>query len=83
MASIWASHPWLKTFVLLNRQTLRLRRRDQPPVAARTVLAQYRHWRDTFPDDVVLIQVGAFYERLQWPPRRLVSRGRSGCPEIR
>lgn len=81
VASIWAAHPWLKTFVVLDRTTLRLRRRDQPPTAAKTVLAQYRHWREAFPDDLVLIQVGAFFERLQWPPRRLASRARAGAKE--
>ena len=28
------------------------------------------YWREAFPDDVILIQVGAFYEHLQWPVRR-------------
>ena len=33
--------------------------------------AQYRHWQREFAGDVVLMQVGAFVERLQWPPRRI------------
>lgn len=42
VASIWAAHPWLKTFVRFDRKTLQVRRRDQAPTAARTALAQYR-----------------------------------------
>ena len=78
VASIWAGNPWLDTFFGLDRAALRLRRRDRAPVNARTVQQQYRHWRQEFPDDVVWIQVGAFVERLQWPPRRLGKRGVRG-----
>ena len=55
----------------LCRPALRLKRRDRAPQDAKTVLAQYRRWLQAFPGDVVLIQIGAFVERLQWPPRRL------------
>ena len=78
LTSILARNAWLDTFFGLDRQSLRLRRRDRAPVQARTVLEQYRHWREEFPDDVVWIQVGAFVERLQWPPRRLGKRGIRG-----
>jgi RNA-directed DNA polymerase len=71
VAAICAANPWLEGFMALDRQTLTLRRRDKPPLAARTVQAQYRHWRGEFPGDVVLMQVGAFVEQLQWPPRRI------------
>jgi len=52
------------------------------------VLEQYRHWLQAFPGDVVLIQIGAFVERLQWPPRRIRvdaagSAGESGLRRIR
>ena len=30
------------------------------------------HWQQEFAGDVVLMQVGAFVEQLQWPPRRLL-----------
>ena len=76
--AIWAAHPWLANFIELDLNTLRLRRRDRPPAQARTVLQQYRHWFEAFRDDVVLMQIGAFVERLQWPPRRLVTN-RAGC----
>lgn len=56
---------------MLDRQTLKLRRRDKAPLAARTVQAQYRHWQQEFAGDVVLMQVGAFVEQLQWPPKRI------------
>ena len=71
VAAIWEANPWLPCFIELDRQTLKLRRRDNAPLAVRTVLAQYRHWQQEFADDVVLIQVGAFVEQLQWPPRRI------------
>jgi hypothetical protein len=71
VARIWAANPWLDAFLVLDRDALRLRRRDQPPADARTVQAQYRHWQREFAGDVVLTQVGAFVEKLQWPPRRL------------
>lgn len=79
VAAIWARHAWLDSYFELDRATLRLRRRDRAPLEARTVLAQYRHWRDVFPDDVVLMQIGAFVERLQWPPRRLSPGGAAGA----
>ena len=68
---LWRAHPWLATFLVLDRATLTLRRRDRPPIGARNVLAQYRHWMLEFDGDEVWIQVGAFVEQLQWPPRRL------------
>jgi RNA-directed DNA polymerase len=74
LASLWRAHPWLAQFFAFDRRTLRLARRDRPPLHARSVLAQYAHWRRAFPDDEVWIQVGAFVERLQWPPRRLLGR---------
>lgn len=70
VASICEANPWLQGFIELDRQTLKLRRRDSASLSARTVQAQYRHWRKEFPSDVVLMQVGAFVEQLQWPPRR-------------
>jgi len=71
VAAICAANPWLAAFIVLDRQTLKLRRRDKAPLAARTVQAQYRHWQQEFAGDVVLMQVGAFVEQLQWPPRRI------------
>ena len=71
VAAIWARHAWLVGYFELDRAALRLKRRDRAPQGAQTVLAQYRHWREAFPGDVVLIQIGAFVERLQWPPQRL------------
>ncbi len=75
--SLWRAHPWLATFLELDRRALTLRRRDRSPAGARNVLAQYRHWVEEFEGDEVWMQVGAFIERLQWPPRRL-GRGSSG-----
>lgn len=71
VAAICEANPWLPCFIELDRQTLKLRRRDKAPMAARTVLAQYRHWQQEFGGDLVLMQVGAVVEQLQWPPRRL------------
>jgi RNA-directed DNA polymerase len=78
VAAICAANPWLEGFIALDQQTLRLRRRDKPPLVARTVQAQYRHWQREFAGDVVLMQVGAFVEQLQWPPRRLLKVRREG-----
>jgi hypothetical protein len=74
VAAICAANPWLAAFIVLDRQTLKLRRRDKAPLAARTVQAQYRHWQQEFAGDVVLMQVGAFVEQLQWPPKRIAKR---------
>lgn len=71
MAAICGANPWLDAFMALDQQTLKLRRRDRAPLAARTVQAQYRHWQREFAGNVVLMQVGAFIERLQWPRRRI------------
>lgn len=71
LAAVCAANPRLDAFVALDRQTLKLRRRDRPPLAALTVQAQYRYWQREFAGDMVLMQVGAFVERLQWPPRRI------------
>lgn len=71
---LWRAQPWITTFLELDRTTLTLRRRDRPARGARNVLAQYRHWIDEFGGDEVWMQVGAFVERLQWPPRRLKRR---------
>lgn len=74
LAALWRAHPWLAQFFALDVGRLKLGRRDRPPTAARNVLAQYAHWRREFPDVEVWMQVGAFVERLQWPPRRLRAR---------
>ena len=78
LAGLWREHPWLRQFFARDGTHLKLTRRDRPPAVARSVLAQYAHWRREFAGDEVWIQVGAFVERLQWPPRRL--RGRK-APE--
>lgn len=76
---ILTEHPWLETFFDIDPVLCRVKRRDRPPTDARNVLGQYRHWCEVFPHDEVWIQVGAFIERLQWPPCRL--RHRSSTPE--
>ena len=70
-AALWRQHGWLAQFFTLHTDG-RLRRRDCGAPRARNVLQQYRHWREVFAGDVVLMQIGAFIEQLQWPPRRLV-----------
>jgi hypothetical protein len=71
LADLWRAQPWITTFLELDGTALTLRRRDRPVRGVHSVLAQYRHWADEFAGDEVWIQVGAFVERLQWPPRRL------------
>lgn len=77
VARIWQDHPWLDAFFRLDLDGPCVRPRFAPPVIARSVLGQYRHWRIEYPGDEVLIQIGTFVERLQWPPRRIGRRGRS------
>ena len=79
IVGIFEQHPWLQVFFDIDPSACRLQRRDRSPVDARNVLGQYRHWCEVFPHDEVWIQVGAFIERLQWPPRRL--RHRSATPD--
>ena len=69
VAALCAANAWLDTFIALDPKTLKLRRRDKAPRAARTVQAQYRHWQRELAGDVVFMQVGAFAEQLQWPLR--------------
>ena len=75
--TILEENPWLGGFMALDVQSKTLRRRDAPlrhpgrRVAAHSLLSQYRHWCREFAGDEVWIQIGAFVERLQWPPRRL------------
>ncbi len=76
LAGLWREHAWLRQFFSLDRAHLKLTRRDRPPADARSALAQYAHWWREFPGDEVWMQIGAFVEQLQWPPRRL--RGRRG-----
>lgn len=71
LVAICEANPWLPGFIELDPPTLKLSRRDKAPLAARTVLKQYLHWQREFAGDGVLMQVGAFVEQLQWPPRRL------------
>jgi len=75
VAGIWHEYPWLNQYFRLDQAKLSVQPRYVPPVVASNVLAQYRHWRTEFPEDEVLIQIGAFVERLQWPPRRVGRRG--------
>ncbi len=90
VAAICEANPWLPGFIELDQQALKLRRRDKRQMPVPTPLAQYRHWQQEFPGDVVLIQVGAFVAQLQWPPRRLpkaraatVPMPRGGLRQIR
>jgi len=71
IVGILEQHPWLRVFFAIDPANCRLQRRDRPPADPLNVLGQYRHWCEVFPHDEVWIQVGAFVERLQWPPRHL------------
>lgn len=83
VASLWARNPWLDSYLELDPAGLRLRRRDRDAPGARSLQAQYRHWVEQFPGDQVWMQVGAFVERLQWPPRRLGKAGARGTNGLR
>ncbi len=75
VAAIRDENPWLSQYFRLDLGKLSVQPRFVPPPTVRSVLGQYRHWCTEFPGDEVLIQIGAFIERLQWPPRRIGRRG--------
>jgi hypothetical protein len=81
LARLWQEHAWMAQFVELDATRYALRRRDRLPRDARGVLAQVAHLQREFAGDEVWVQVGAFVERLQWPPRHLRRRG-GGCIEV-
>ena len=62
---IRTANPWLETYFVFDQVALQWAARVVALPQARTVYAQYRHWRLAYPNDVVLIQVGGFYERLR------------------
>jgi RNA-directed DNA polymerase len=82
LKELWRANPWLRQFFVMDFRTQTLRTRSKPPAQPCNVLAQYRHWHLEFSDDDVWIQIGAFVERLQWPPRRLakVTATTTGAP---
>lgn len=81
-AALWRQHAWLAQFFALGADS-RLRRRDRGAPHPRNVLQQYRHWKEVFAGDEVLMQIGAFVEALQWPPRRLSPRANAPLPGLR
>lgn len=89
VAALWQRHAWLLQYFQpvgladglpnLTSAAVRLLARHQPSPPPTNLLGQYRHWQLRFPGDRVWIQVGAFVERLQWPPRALApARGVGG-----
>jgi len=54
---VWQANPWLRQFFQIDPNASKLRARVKAPTKARTVLAQYQHWKLEFPDDEVWIQV--------------------------
>jgi RNA-directed DNA polymerase len=80
-AALWAQYRWLAQFFVPGANG-KLRRLDRGLAHVRNVLQQYRYWKEVFPADEVLMQIGAFIEQLQWPPRRL-SKVQPDSPGLR
>jgi hypothetical protein len=60
--SLWRDHAWLAEYFVLDWVRLRLERRYLPPDGATSVARQYRAYRARYRQDVLLFQVGCFFE---------------------
>ena len=90
--ALWQRHAWLAAYFTFDPAALELGRRYLPPIGARRASQQYRHYRRQFPEAVVLLQVGKFFEfyegrdaalaeKLDLAPMRRNARGaRYGFP---
>jgi hypothetical protein len=60
--AVWQRHVWLAAYFTFDLAERKLSRRYLPPAAARRAGQQYRHYRKQFPEAVLLLQVGRFFE---------------------
>jgi len=60
--SIWRAHPWLAQYFKFDRDARKLTRLYKTPRVLRRVAQQYLYYRWRFTGDVVLFQVGRFFE---------------------
>jgi hypothetical protein len=60
--ALWGRHTWLAAFFGFDPATRKLVRRYLPPSYARRAGEQYCYYRRQFPEAVVLLQVGRFFE---------------------
>jgi RNA-directed DNA polymerase len=60
--SLWRDHPWLAQYFKFDREARKLTRRYKTPRALRRVAQQYLYYRWRFAGDVVLFEVGWFFE---------------------
>ena len=60
--SLWCEHAWLAEYFVMDWERLRLARRYLPPDGAASVAHQYRAYRARYRHDVLLFQVGCFFE---------------------
>jgi RNA-directed DNA polymerase len=71
-------HDWLwhfferASFLSKVPKALRLDKIDRQN---RNVLGQFAYWKERFPGCDLWMQIGAFFEQLQWPPRKLRGAG--------
>lgn len=63
--SLWKRYPFLSQYLTVNPKTGTLERRFRFPVELSTVARQYGYYRWRFAGDVLLFQVGRFFELYQ------------------
>jgi len=60
--SLWERYPFLSQYLLLNPKTKKVERTFRFPAGLRTIGRQYGYYRWRFSGDVLLFQVGKFFE---------------------
>lgn len=60
--AVWRAHPWLGQYFSFDREARKLARLYKTPRTLRRVAQQYFYYRWRFAGDVVLLQVGRFFE---------------------
>lgn len=63
--SLWKRHPFLSQYMTVNPKNGKLERRWPFPLGFRTVARQYGYYRWRFAGDILLFQVGRFFEFYQ------------------
>jgi len=69
--SLWRRYPFLAQYFTVNPSTKALERSGQFPVGFCTIAQQYGYYRRRFAGDVLLFQVGRFYEWYQMGDREV------------
>lgn len=69
--SLWKQHPFLYQYFGFDPETRKLERKYKSPKGARRTRQQYFYYRWRFPGDVLLFQVGRFFELYHTHDREL------------